>query len=183
MEIPSIKFRYFEKLKLWHDYLSPKSIFETKKIEYWRHEKTILQWAYSEKHQHLYSYFGDGRIYEIYGIGRERPEINLDAEIISNFLDNFKGRLIYIKGNLFIKGFADLTFDEKGYPKEIRITPKGLLMGEIITESKSNSCFKKDFRKYKWGYWFLVFIIILSVISVFIIFINQAIELITYLNT
>lgn len=37
MDIPSIKFKYFEKLKLWHDYLSGNSIFETTKKEYWEY--------------------------------------------------------------------------------------------------------------------------------------------------
>lgn len=68
MDIPSIKFRYFEKLKLWHDYLSPNSVFETQKKPYWDHEKMILLWAFTDLHGHLYTSVDSRRLFQIYNL-------------------------------------------------------------------------------------------------------------------
>ncbi|HEY4508962.1 MAG TPA: hypothetical protein VJC13_01615 [Candidatus Paceibacterota bacterium] len=176
MDLPSIKFRYYEKLKLWHDYLSPNSIFETKKIEYWKHEKIILLWAYSGEHQHLYSYFDSNRIREIYGIGKNNPEISIDKELVEDFKKDYNDRVYYLTGNLVIKGFAETIIENPGgYPEKIRITPKGLLLGEIISESKSNNFLKKNSMQYRIGYYLLVGIIIFSILLIVMTVFNQVV--------
>ena len=52
MDIP-IKFKFFDKLKLYQDYLKKDSMLEKTKSECWLCEKSIMLWAYSEDHKHL----------------------------------------------------------------------------------------------------------------------------------
>jgi len=195
MEIPSIKFRYFTRLKLWHDYLSKKSVFETEKSEFWKYEKMILHWAYSNKHKHLYTALTNKRILQIFGINKEGnaetpkneiQDINSEENIpnlIKDFEEN-KGRVNYYMGNLVVEGlFVCIGVVEKGgdelYPKRIRINEKGLLIGEILNEAYNKPrFFRKNFRKYKIGYWLLILFIIITLLSIFLTLLNQIIELI-----
>lgn len=63
MNIP-IKFKFFDKLKLYQDYLKESSMLEKTKSEYWLCEKSIMFWAYSKDHQHLGVPLSDGTFTE-----------------------------------------------------------------------------------------------------------------------
>ncbi len=191
MNIPSIKLRYFEKLKLWHDYLSPNSIFETQKKEYWKHEKVFLLWAFTPLHRHLYTGITTARILEIYSengsneFGMLKDYVNADyvskLDESKEDIDKDNGKINYIKGNLDVEGFAKNTseIDPNGYPEKIRILPKGLLLGEIIYEaySKNAKWYQKNFRYYRWGFWGLKAVIIIAVLSLILVLFNQTIEI------
>lgn len=187
MDIPSIKFRYFEKLKLWHDYLSQNSIFESQKKKYWDHEKVFLLWAFTPLHGHLYTNISTARILQIYNetgsdeFGKLKSYVDNDfakkLDELKIDIDKNNGKINYVKGNLDVEGFVKTTeVNPKGYPEKVRILPKGLLLGEILFESysKEASFWNKNFRKYKWGLRLLVGFITLSV---FIVFSNQVIDL------
>ena len=171
MDIPIIKFKYFEKLKLYHDYLDPKSVFEKEKMKYWQHEKMILLWAYSDIHQHLYTALDNKRIFEIYGIEDEKESefkklnvLNLNINDIVKDLKKDKGKVNYIKGNLVLKEFAEATKEgnPEKYPERIRINRKGLLLGEMLYEVYCNPTFLRiNFRKYKIGIWFIIILLLI----------------------
>lgn len=196
MDIPSIKFKYFEELKLYHDYLSPNSIFETQKISYWQHEKIILLWAYSNMHQHLYTALWNTRIFQIYGINdsttqpSDQKVTELEALNITEFdivgivddLKRNKRKIHYIKGNLLIKEFAESISEDNPeiVPAGVRINRKGLLIGEMLHEAYCNkpNFLRKKFRKYQIGMGLLYSLIIISSATLFFVLANQIIELI-----
>ncbi|NQV12734.1 MAG: hypothetical protein HQ530_00325 [Parcubacteria group bacterium] len=178
MDIPSIKIRFVEKLKLYHDYLSPNSVWETQKKDYWKHEKIILLWAFSDLHEHLYSSVDTNRLLEIYSLDKEGEEINSCSgqfielqekmnidyrEEMNNLKQDLKlnsgkeiGKLNFVKGNLVVKEFAVVTEegsprDSQSPPKRIRINAKGLLLGEMLYEAHSNNTksYFCNFRIYK----------------------------------
>lgn len=194
MDIPSIKFRYFEKLKLWHDFLSPDSVFETQKKSYWDHEKIILLWAFSDLHGHLYTSVSNGRLLDVYSLRKDEQGKYRECDdgefyelkkrvnnSYKNELDELRkdmkrntGKINYVMGNLAAKGFAIVTEEgDKGVsqspPKRIRINPKGLLLGELLYEAYCDSGFWKiKFRKYRWGLDMLK----LSILAAALIFIS-----------
>lgn len=133
MDIPSIKFRYFEKLKLWHDYLSPDSVFETQKKSFWDHEKMILLWAFTDLHRHLLSGLNNKRLFQIYDLQKTNkrdnkyidyngdfyklkskviPLYKLKIDELRNEIMNYTGKMNHIKGNLVVKDFAKAIYDE-----------------------------------------------------------------------
>jgi len=187
MNIPSIKLRYLEKLKLWHDYLSPNSIFETQKEEYWKHEKVFLLWAFTPLHRHLYTSIDNKRIFEFYDekeFSKLKNYVNKDfsekLDELKKDIDGTPGKINYVKGNLDVEGFVETTeINIKGYPEKIRILSKGLLLGEIIFEaySKNNKWYQKDFLYYKCGLWSLKIIIVIAVLSLLMVFIGQIVNI------
>lgn len=197
MDIPSIKFKYFEKLKLWHDYLSSQSIFENTKKEYWDYEKMILIWAYSSFHQHLYTSIDNNRIFEAFGFNRDKDtkeftkkerkeieELGINDEklkkrwheLINQIPADKGGKINKVMGNLVVKEFFEnTTGGGPDYsPHKIRVTAKGLLMGELLYEGYcDNNVWKKNFRIYKWGYEVWRILIIVSIITILWVFFNQ----------
>lgn len=191
MNIPSIKLRYFEKLKLWHDYLSPNSIFETQKKEYWKHEKVFLLWAFTPLHRHLYTSITTARILEIYSENGSNEFRMLKDYVNDDYarkldeskkdIDKDNGKINYVKGNLDVEGFVRTTSEKNtnGYPETVRILPKGLLLGEIIFEaySKDAKWYQKNFRYYRWGFWVMNVVIIIALLSLILVLLNQTIEI------
>lgn len=183
MDVPSIKFRYFEKLKLWHDYLSSNAVFEKEKADYWRHEKMILHWAYSKKHQHLFTSLTKERILEFYGINGQKKlnasdleEINteIDTQAIRDDIFSNSGKIAYCMGNLVVENFFDCIEKVGRVPEKIRVNRRGLLIGEVLNEAYYKPNVKnKNFRKYKIGYWGLHFLIILALLSLVFLVANQ----------
>jgi len=207
MDVPSIKFKYFEKLKLWHDYLSGSSIFENTKKSYWEYEKMILVWAYSESHQHLYTSINNRRIFHAFGLEFDEKEKKLrkikKKEIGKlNFNDNKRklywenltcklvgssGRRInYVMGNLVVKELFIRTGGggPKKTPSRIRVTARGLLLGELLFEGYcSESYWQKDFKIYKWGYGILRILVIVTISAILLALFNQFHEFISiFLN-
>ncbi len=181
MDIPSIKFKYFEKLKLYHDYLSPGSVFQQQKKSYWDQEKLILLWAFSELHQHLYTSINSLRILEAF---KELKTLDIKSHFVIEELERELSqdgeKINYVMGNLVIKDFADCTEGggPKNTPTRIRINRKGLLVGEILNESYcKNKLRYKNFRIYKLGIFGLVILISFSILTIFIIFLNQLVQL------
>jgi hypothetical protein len=197
MDIPSIKFKYFEKLKLWHDYLSGESIFENTKKEYWNYEKMILIWAYSSFHQHLYTSIDNNRIFEAFGYnrnnetkefakkeGREIEGLKINdkkvkdkwQELINKIPDDKGAKINYVMGNLAVKDLFEVT-DGGGAnysPNKIRVTAKGLLLGELLFEGYcKNNIWKSNFRIYKLGYGTWRILIVVSIFTILWVFFNQ----------
>lgn len=117
---------FLEKLKLYQRHLRKDSIWEKNKSEYWRHEKAILQWAWSRHHQHLARNLTIQRLREAYGLSVttnpnnpsdtnyhlcDRPVELLSKNakaLVKEMFDDRCGKLEPIMGNLYLKGFADV---------------------------------------------------------------------------
>jgi len=114
---------FLEKLKLYQMFFKRKSFWNKNKNDYWKHEKAILHWAWSEKHQHLARNLDSKRIRHVYGINKiEEPnskfryalnspnpvELQLEKkqELVEDMLSNGCRLIEPIMGNLYQKGFA-----------------------------------------------------------------------------
>lgn len=73
---PPIRFKFWDKLKLYKDYLDKSSIYRDK---YWKEYEIILLWAASPYHKHLGTYLNSDRISRIFGI--YKPYFKLLTEV------------------------------------------------------------------------------------------------------
>lgn len=191
-EVP-IRFRFYEKLKLYNDFVSKKSIFQGK---LWDECQVVLVWSASSKHKHIGTYLDTGRICEIFGIKKELFKncfIDLDKtkdEKLRRLQSKSLNKPHYEESELkdlfpehFSKEIISKTVDNKlkevlptmknlhvmGFGdldetgEKIRINSKGFMMGELLIEIQKS-------RWNRWKYvgvlWFLkVFIGILIVYS------------------
>lgn len=201
MDIPTIKFTFFDKLKLYRDYLAPSSVFEKQKQRYWQHEKMFCLWAYSNIHQHLYRPLSNQRLFQIYGIKEEnkggkiihkgpkdfeQTEIarigteRLSLKDIIYDLVHEPGKIGFVKGNLVVKEFGDPSGEKReGIPDSVRINRRGILLGEIIHEAyhRDTPWYLRDFLIYKFTYFLLIAIITIAVLSLIFAMLNQFFEL------
>lgn len=111
---------FIEKLKLYNTFIKKTSFWNKNKIEYWKHEKAILHWAWSPNHQHLARNLDTHRLIRIYGLskvqsGSEIKYVITDSaemseksknELILDMQKNSCKKLEPIMGNLLHKGFA-----------------------------------------------------------------------------
>lgn len=200
MDIPSIKFRYFEKLKLWHDYLSASSVFETQKKAYWDHEKMILLWAFTDLHRHLLSGLDNKRLFQIYNLQREEDKnytdysgdfYKLKSKVIFSYkqgmdqlrdeIKRYAGKMEHLKGNLVVKDFAEAIYceednknEEGGRDKKNKYPDKIRInpRGMLMGEILyENYCKPNMFRKNYWKYkWGFVLLVILVLMAILILF-------------
>ena len=193
MDIP-IRFKFFDKLKLYQDYLKEDSMLEKTKSEYWLYEKAVLFWSYSEGHQHLGRPLG----MDIFCKDRERVEAlpKIASQIgggnfrsVNWVKDNIRDEkaTLEVMANLHILDFVTVVErysedkDDRFYlfPKKITINPNGLLLGELLYETYEKPGFwSRNFRKYKLMlsiFWTTFAILILTV---YLVFIEQLISVI-----
>jgi len=183
-EVP-IRFRFFDKLKLYNDFISKKSIYQNK---LWKECQVVLAWAASSRHQHIGIYLDANDIVKIffgvsatlYNIKKElqgeklkkrvREKFQLKEcfnsefiESIANDLINSNGDDIKIKIEQIIKNLHAMGFGDLGNEDKIRINQKGFLMGELIREINESTWGKK---KYFITIWIMrLFIILLFLYS------------------
>lgn len=176
MDIP-IKFKFFDKLKFYQDYLKGSSMLEKTKDSYWLCEKSIMFWAYSKDHQHL-------------GVPLSVGTFTKDkrAEIISEIAENIGGNnyeaIRWVKDQItnttaverILENLITLEFVTKlpDPSKEVTVNLKGFLLGELLYETYDNSGFwSRNFRKYKLMLltFYTTFVVLL--LTVFLVFINQ----------
>lgn len=165
MDIP-VRFKFFDKLKLYQDYLKQDSMLEKNKSEYWLYEKCILFWAYSPRHQHI----GRPLDADVFCVDSERLHIlptiarrlSTDSGSISWLEENVtsKPAAIHAIANLNTLGLVKTVSIYKNgddidtvfldFPKKVYVNQKGFLLGELLFETYENPSFlSKDYRKYK----------------------------------
>lgn len=188
MDIP-IKFKFFDKLKLYQDYLKEDSMLEKTKSEYWLFEKSIMLWAYSGDHEHL------GVPLDITTFINKADKILEGAKKIGG--SNYK-TINWVKENAtnkkaiprIIENLITLELvteletqlekkDSKEYSRKIAINLRGFLLGELLFETYEQPGFwSNNFRKYKITLltFYLAFIILF--ITIFLVFLNQLFQLI-----
>lgn len=181
MDIP-IKFKFFDKLKLYQDYLKEGSMLEKTKDTYWLCEKSIMFWSYSKDHQHL----GVPLSVNTFTKDKRAKTISEIAEKIG--VDNF-GAIKWVKNKItdittverILENLITLELVTKLAPssKEIAVNLKGFLLGELLFETYEKPGFwSRNFRKYKLA--LLVFYIsfIVLLITVYLVFIEQLVRII-----
>jgi len=158
-EVP-IRFRFYEKLKLYNDFVSKKSIFQEK---LWDECQAILVWSASPKHKYIGQFLNVSVIRSIFGaphpdsVGEgdnlehamERSQI-IDLFIDEAFVRKVTKNILERNGvvvsqtilNLHIMGFGELG----GTGDNIRINRKGFLMGEVLIEIQNGK-----WGKYKYA--------------------------------
>jgi len=107
---------FLEKLLLYQTFFKKDLLWTRNKSQYWKHEKFILLWAWSEGHQHLGRALTTKRLLEIYGIRVvngdwrviSKPQVKSknSSSLVSEMLENRGSMLEPIMGNLEIKGLA-----------------------------------------------------------------------------
>lgn len=163
MDIP-IRLKFFDKLKIYQDYLKKDAMLEKTKSEYWLYEKAILYWAYSGEHQHL------GRPLDENRFCKDPERVNKLPVFVAKISNNSR-HVMWVKEhisgsiemeekqeaarqvtrNLKILGFADKVKEAFGPEQyKIHVNEKGFLLGELLFETFNNPGFlSKNFRKYK----------------------------------
>ena len=63
-----VRFRFWDKLKLYSDFISKKSIFQEK---HWDICQVILAWSASPKHKNIGSFLDTNKVCNIFGIGKD----------------------------------------------------------------------------------------------------------------
>ena len=98
------------------------------------------------------------------------------TNLICKLFGSDGGKINYVMGNLAVKGLFEVTEggDAITKPSAIRVTAKGLLLGELLHEGYcSDEYWKKNFRIYRLGYRVLQTIILIAVITIILVFLNQ----------
>lgn len=187
MDIP-IRFKFFDKLKLYQDYLKQDSMLQRTKSAYWLAAKLIMFWGYSNDHQHL------GVPLNVRLLDTKSPEILESLEKIGGrnnnatswVKGNFKNKneLIRFVGNMLVlelvTKYANLS-GNSGYtpinnldPGEVVISLKGFLLGELLFETYEKPGFwSKNFRKYKFALLVFYLTFIITILTVYSLFIGQ----------
>ena len=197
MNIP-IKFKFFDKLKLYQDYLQKGSMLEKTKDNYWLCEKSILFWGYSKDHQYLGVPLG----VDIFTKNKRAKRILENAEKIGE--DNYRAvRWVMKKKNnrtemkRILENLITLEFVTKFVSSskedskevvsetaseqslEVTLNLKGFLLGELLFETYEEPKFwSRNFRKYKLA--LLVFYVAFTFLlfTVFFVFIEHLFRLI-----
>lgn len=164
---------FLEKFKLYQEFFSSGNMWDSKKKQYWRHEKAILQWAYSNKHQHLGSQLTTDTFKREYGVDQyEASGIQLLSKRSFELQQEIKGNLDMIEpimGNLVVKGLADVITryrdvrdgDSRNYAAHsIVINRRGLVVGYLANQEE------KFFRL--WLFKFLKLFIGLVAVTLFV---------------
>jgi hypothetical protein len=118
-----IKFRIWDKLKLYSDFISKKSIFQDK---LWDECQSILVWSASPSHKHIGNYLGTDRICRVFGIGKgsfeatftESDETKSETIRRLNALNDCDFRNEYIK---IVDSLSGEQFNEDEVKKKIII--------------------------------------------------------------
>lgn len=181
MDIP-IKFKFFDKLKLYQDYLKESCMHEKTKMPYWLYEKAFMLWGYSEAHQHL------GKPLDIRILTEEeRAAIILkNAEKIGK---NNYGAIGWVKKNMTNEDAArqvirnlialELATRDTNHPEGVTINLKGFLLGELLFETYEKQGFwSKNFRKYKFALFAFYTAFAILFLTIFLVFIGQLIQLV-----
>lgn len=136
-----------EKFKLYQEFFRAGNIWKKNKQEYWKHEKAILHWAYSKKHQHLGSPLTTDTFKREYGLPSQGVRLcTKNALVLAEEMKAENGNKIeHIMANLVVKGLADIITryrdvrieDKNNYfVHSIVINRRGLLVGELVDESE-----------------------------------------------
>lgn len=177
----SIFLPLLEKFKLYQEFFRAGNIWESKKQEYWKHEKAILHWAYSKRHQHLGSPLTTDTFKREYGLPPYQGVrlCTKNALELANEMKADNGNMIeHIMANLVVKGLADIitrykdvqTEDKNNYfIHSIVINRRGLLVGELVNESGG----LLELWKYKLLKLTLSLLIILLLLAIIFTAINQ----------
>ncbi len=179
-------------------------LFLKLKKKYWKHEKYILLWAFSDLHGHLYTSVPNDRLLQIYNLKKDysnyeegnndfekmkkkvTEKYKLEMDFLRDDIESNKdktGKIDYIMGNLAVKGFAEAIYCEENkrsegikVPDRIRISQKGLLLGEILFENygklKTKNIFKflkRRFFIYKFGMGGLYSFILIAMSTVLLV--------------
>lgn len=188
MDIP-IKFKFFDKLKLYQDYLKEGSMLEKTKSEYWLCEKSIMLWAYSKDHKHLGVPLSVGTFIEKAGkilegarkIGRSNHE---SIRWVEGNANNKEAMLRVLENLIVLELVTDLKpslekADPKDYSREITVNLKGFLLGELLFETYEEPGFwSRNFRKYKLALLVFYTTFIVLFLTVFLVFVDQLFRLI-----
>lgn len=180
---------FVEKLKLYQTFFTKGLLWTKNKNQLWKHEKAILEWAWSPTHQHLARNLTSTRLLEAYGITRVKNDSGIEFlqnrpveiicknkdELINEMFSDRGGILEPIMGNLVIKGLAqaitysDLTGDRSiSAVHSVIINNQGLLTGEIAHEEQINKLWK-----YKITLLFLYHLLFLSLLAAVFLVLNQ----------
>lgn len=189
MDIP-IKFKFFDKLRLYQDYLKESSMLEKTKSDYWLYEKAVLYWAYSQGHQHL------GRPLNAKVFCADIERVNTLPQIVDKLAKN-ASHTMWVKNNIrsepaarhavailatlgFVNVVSRYTKENVGdmaflnFPREVCFNDKGFLLGELLFETYENPGFwPKNFRKYKLALLAFYTTFIVLFLTVFLVFLNQ----------
>ena len=183
MDIP-IRFKFFDKLKLYQNYLKKDSMLEKTKSEYWLCEKSIMLWAYSKDHKHLrvplsvdtFVKIAEKILEGAKKIGGSNCETIKWVE--GNATD--KTAILRILENLIaLELVTDLKPQQekanpKDYSREITVNLKGFLLGELLFETYEKPGFwSRNFKKYKLALLAFYSTFIVLLLTVFLIFLEQ----------
>lgn len=188
MDIP-IRFKFFDKLKLYQDYLNSGSMLERTKSEYWLCEKSIMFWAYSKDHNHLGVPLNvntfvkrAGKILEVAKmIGRSDHET---IKWVKDNVTNATAILRVLENLIVLELVTDLIphqekANSKDYSREITVNLKGFLLGELLFETYEKPEFwSRNFRKYKLALFVFYTTFIILFLTVYLVFIEQFFRLI-----
>ncbi|MBL7159828.1 hypothetical protein ISS85_05090 [Candidatus Microgenomates bacterium] len=188
MDIP-IRFKFFDKLKLYQDYLKEDSMLEKTKSEYWLCEKAIMLWAYSDDHQHLgvplsvVTFVHKSK--EILEGARRIDSSNKKAiRWVGENIDNKEAMLRVVENLIILELATDLKpqqerVNPKDYSREVTVNLKGFLLGELLFETYENSGFwSRNFRKYKLALFVFYATFIVLFLTVYLVFLEQLFRLI-----
>jgi hypothetical protein len=155
MEIQGLKvfLPILEEFKLFQGFMRQNSIWNTKKKSYWEHEKAILAWAYSKKHQHLGHPINIGKIVTVYGLDKSKCGLNVENsdKLVQSMKKSGKEDLIRpLLSNLVHKGLAYvLEYEgESPYIKSVMISKEGLIVGKLVVFEQKGKLFKYRFIKF-----------------------------------
>ena len=163
MDIP-VRFKFFDKLKLYQDYLKKDTMLEKTKSDYWLYEKAVMFWAYSPDHQHL------GIDLSVDTLKKRAEAIVKIARKIGHhntrpitWVEKYRSRdetIEKVIGNLLTLQLIDKCGDDR---QKFTVNLKGFLLGELLFETfNCPSILSKNFRKYKIV--MLIFYILFSIL-------------------
>ena len=156
--------RFLKKLNIYQEIRRGQGIDKYKQL--WKYESAFLKVAYSEAHQHLNSFSDKNQLIDWIKIIYPEYEREDYEQII---------------GNLFYKEYLEARDKENNSPStlttryslavsnhvlaqkfEYRVTPEGLLVGEVLSEINSNNFFLRFWHNYRYELtidtvWLLVF--------------------------
>lgn len=192
MDFPG-NFSFLEKLKLYQNYLKKGSMLEKTKGKYWLYGKAILYWVFSEDNDNIGIPISSNLLVEEKEITDKiikiASKISKNEEHLTWIEENCKKREVIIQmlGSLCVMGFvnkisryeeSDLKREHVSQyflhcPKEVNITVRGFLMGELLYEIYSSNFWERKLILFqlKWAvmvFFVLLIILILSAILVFI---------------
>jgi len=157
--------RFLKKLEIYQQIRKGQGLSKHKNL--WKYEVAFLHTAYAEKHQHFNSFVNvrNNQFQEWIKRGDDSFTGKDYDHIIGNLL--WKG-YIEIKywgeeGNIIVDKFKEYISDKKLTYYEVRPTPDGLLVGEVISEIQNKSWIIRNWNKYRYNLvvdtiWLLIFV-------------------------